>query len=103
SRATTLVMARTQSARQLAMMAWVTRSVWRQKRNGSVVVTWIKVTARRRDTSNAWNGFLHLTPLAAVRAIQLKLPISQLTHGAACLPKVVRSIRYKRLAEPKGR
>jgi len=33
-RATTLVMARIRSERQLAMTVWVTRSAWRQQRNG---------------------------------------------------------------------
>src|SRR4029453_5491714 len=62
SLATTLVMARTRSAPQLATMEWVTRSVWRRRQNGSAAVTWTKVMARRRGTSSAWNGFLPLPP-----------------------------------------
>src|SRR5262245_42801722 len=88
--ATTLVMARIRSGRQWAMTAWVTRSAWRQKLNGSDVVTWTKATAHRPGTSSAWNGFLHLTLLGAVKAIQLKLPISALMHGTARPQKVVR-------------
>src|SRR5262249_36935106 len=61
SLAMTTVMALIRQALGLAMMALVIRSGWRRARSGSVVVTWTRATAHRRDTSNAWNFSLHPT------------------------------------------
>src|SRR6476659_5659126 len=95
--ATILVMARIRWAQRLATTQWETRSGWRPSRNGSDVVTWIKATAHLPDTSSAWNGSLRLTPLAAARAIRLKLLTLPSTDGIARLRKVVRLAPCKRL------
>src|SRR5581483_42733 len=74
---------RIRPAQPSAMTAAATKSAWHPARSGSVVATWTRALAHRRDTLSAWNFSWRHTLSAATqaRAIRLRHPILRLTRG----------------------
>ena len=93
----------TPPAQRSATTAAATRSGWRPAQSGSVAVTWTRATARRPDTSSAWNFSSRLTRSTARRtkATRPRRPTLPSTPGVARLRKVVRLTHCKLLLKLK--